>query len=319
MGRKLTYIQFYPNDWLGDLELQGCSASTQGIWINLICLMHRSNRYGYLVIKGRAPSTKEIANLLRKRKGMVDKAIKELLEAEVCRITSDGILYSQRMIEDEEKRRVKSMAGSKGAAVRYGRSGDPAIADPITPPMPQNPIIPESQNPIPPRSQKRSTGPRKATLEERFDSFWSVYPRKVGKKAALREWIRITPSVDLTKTMIEAVEKWKASKDWTKDDGQYIPHPRTWLHQGRWDDEPTERIRKAAPNPSPREEIPNEDRCPVCDGKGFRKTDTGWDSTRNCSECRGTGRISIKGASDESWRKAAAQIAGRAYQRKAEA
>jgi hypothetical protein len=26
--------------------------------------------------------------------------------------------------------------------------------------------------------------------------------------------------------------------DWLKDGGQFVPHPSTWLNQGRWQDEP---------------------------------------------------------------------------------
>ena len=37
--------------------------------------------------------------------------------------------------------------------------------------------------------------------------------------------------------MIEAVEQQKKSKQWS--DSQYIPHPYTWLNQGRWEDELT--------------------------------------------------------------------------------
>ena len=37
--------------------------------------------------------------------------------------------------------------------------------------------------------------------------------------------------------MVAAVEQHCASEQWQKDDGQFIPHPLTWLHQGRWKDE----------------------------------------------------------------------------------
>ena len=37
--------------------------------------------------------------------------------------------------------------------------------------------------------------------------------------------------------MVAAVEQHCASEQWQKDGGQFIPHPRTWLHQGRWKDE----------------------------------------------------------------------------------
>ncbi len=67
-----------------------------------------------------------------------------------------------------------------------------------------------------------------------FEDFWLAYPRKVGKLAAKREWERIRPTPELIARIAKALE-WQ-SETW--DDPQYIPHPRTWLHQGRWDDEP---------------------------------------------------------------------------------
>ena len=37
--------------------------------------------------------------------------------------------------------------------------------------------------------------------------------------------------------MIAAVERHQASPQWQKDGGQFIPHPKTWLREGRWKDE----------------------------------------------------------------------------------
>lgn len=73
--------------------------------------------------------------------------------------------------------------------------------------------------------------------EELFESFWKVYPRKVGKEKC-RNWFKShKPKEDLVQKMIEAVEEQKKSKQWS--DPQYIPHPYTWLNQGRWEDELT--------------------------------------------------------------------------------
>ena len=73
--------------------------------------------------------------------------------------------------------------------------------------------------------------------EELFESFWKVYPRKVGKEKC-RNWFKShKPKQDLVQKMIEAVEEQKKSKQWS--DPQYIPHPYTWLNQGRWEDELT--------------------------------------------------------------------------------
>lgn len=73
-----------------------------------------------------------------------------------------------------------------------------------------------------------------------FDKFWKLYPRKAGKKAAYKEWLKINPTWQLADNIHRAVVEQKKSPQWNKDNGQYIPHPTTWLHQGRWDDEPIE-------------------------------------------------------------------------------
>jgi hypothetical protein len=67
-----------------------------------------------------------------------------------------------------------------------------------------------------------------------FEDFWASFPRRVGKLAAKREWDKIRPTPEIVEAMAKALE-WQREL-W--DDPQYIPHPRTWLHQGRWMDEP---------------------------------------------------------------------------------
>jgi len=71
----------------------------------------------------------------------------------------------------------------------------------------------------------------------RFDLFWQAYPKKVGKQAAIRAWKKINVAPILLKAMLDKIEEQKASRQWKRDGGQYIPNPATWLNQGRWDDE----------------------------------------------------------------------------------
>ena len=40
-------------------------------------------------------------------------------------------------------------------------------------------------------------------------------------------------------TMLNAIANHKRSKKWTEKNGQYIPHPATWLNGECWDDEMT--------------------------------------------------------------------------------
>ena len=73
-------------------------------------------------------------------------------------------------------------------------------------------------------------------IEDPFDTFWREYPRKVGKGAARKSFEKAMKKTDL-KTILDAVEAQRQSSQWTKDNGQFIPHPATWLNQERWADE----------------------------------------------------------------------------------
>lgn len=69
---------------------------------------------------------------------------------------------------------------------------------------------------------------------EAFAAFWSAYPRKEGKLAAEKAWlaaIRKVPVADLQKAVEDyAFENRVRAR-------KYLPHPATWLNQGRWLDE----------------------------------------------------------------------------------
>lgn len=81
---------------------------------------------------------------------------------------------------------------------------------------------------------------REGGLGAKFEIFWRSYPKKVGKGAAETVFKRIKPDDALLTTMLNAISKAKTSPQWTKDGGQYIPNPATWLNQRRWEDEPTQ-------------------------------------------------------------------------------
>lgn len=70
-----------------------------------------------------------------------------------------------------------------------------------------------------------------------FDTFWTAYPVKVGKDAAKKAFAKRKPTPELLSEMLKAIAEQKTSLAWVKEDGQFIPHPATWLNQGRWMDE----------------------------------------------------------------------------------
>lgn len=97
----------------------------------------------------------------------------------------------------------------------------------------------ETQSKSKSKSKKKSKEKEKEKEPEQdlFDRFWAVYPRKVGKKDAVKAWNKLKPDETLTIQIIEGVERWKLSTQWTKDGGQYIPYPATFLNGERWKDE----------------------------------------------------------------------------------
>lgn len=70
-----------------------------------------------------------------------------------------------------------------------------------------------------------------------FEVFWGEYPRKTGKEAAFKAWQKRRFSQRTQERLLAALTIVKQSRDWVRDNGQFIPHPSTWLNQGRWDDE----------------------------------------------------------------------------------
>jgi len=74
-----------------------------------------------------------------------------------------------------------------------------------------------------------------SSKESDFNAFWTSYPRKVGRKAALKAWGNAKDKPELP-AILAAVESQSKSEQWKKEGGQFIPYPATWINQGRWGD-----------------------------------------------------------------------------------
>jgi hypothetical protein len=82
----------------------------------------------------------------------------------------------------------------------------------------------------------------KENVAQDFEIFWKAYPKKVKRKNALRAFGKVFanakhPTLD---TLLKAIETQKQSSQWQKPNGQYIPHPTTWLNGELWNDEPSQ-------------------------------------------------------------------------------
>lgn len=74
-------------------------------------------------------------------------------------------------------------------------------------------------------------------VHDRFEKFWTAYPRKENKQKAIVAFEKINPDDLMLDAMLQAIERQKASSQWQEEGGRFIPHPTTWLNGRRWEDE----------------------------------------------------------------------------------
>ena len=98
-----------------------------------------------------------------------------------------------------------------------------------------NPYPNPNPNTHPNTKKKRSAQGQSVSGD--FERFWQAYPRKVAKQAARRAFARVDVPLE---RLLQALEQQKTETQWQRENGRYIPHPVTWLNQGRWEDEPTD-------------------------------------------------------------------------------
>lgn len=73
----------------------------------------------------------------------------------------------------------------------------------------------------------------KEYIQNDFQLFWDVYPRKVGRGAAQKAFAKATKTTPVAQ-IISGVMNYANSGN--LPEMQFIPHASTWLNQERWDD-----------------------------------------------------------------------------------
>ena len=119
--RDQPYIPFYVDDYLTDEKLNLCSAASQGVYIKIMCLMHKSEPYGTILLKQKdKQSTEQVKNFACKLARLlpftvdeISSAITDLVEEDVLQL-ADDTLSQKRMIKDNSISILRSKAGSKG-------------------------------------------------------------------------------------------------------------------------------------------------------------------------------------------------------------
>ena len=119
--RNQPYLPLYVNDFLTDEKLNQCSLSSVGVYIKLMCLLHKSEEYGVILLKQKdKQSVEQIKNFSRKiacslplQINDIENALNDLIEEEVLVIDGDK-LYQKRMVRDNELSSKRALNGAKG-------------------------------------------------------------------------------------------------------------------------------------------------------------------------------------------------------------
>ncbi len=123
--RDQPYLPLYVQDYLTDEKLSCCSLSTQGVYIRILCVFHKSETYGGILFK-QIPKQKLssmeyfvfiIAKMIGVDKSDVADAIEELLFFKVLTIEQrDEVdyLFQKRMDKDFKVSEARSKAAKSG-------------------------------------------------------------------------------------------------------------------------------------------------------------------------------------------------------------
>ena len=196
---------------------------------------------GKLMFKDVIPYTPAVlAQVVRHQIGTVEKALEIFQKLGLVEILDNGVIYmldiqnfiGKSSTEADRKRNYRSKIQDEVQAI--GKMSD-SCPDKSPPEI-------EIEKDIYINGQDELDRPRKKaktnlSWEEQFEKFYKMYPKKV-KKQNVKKWFeKNKPSNELFSSMLNSLEQFRASADWKKDGGQYIPYPSSWLNQKRWEDE----------------------------------------------------------------------------------
>lgn len=192
---------------------------------------------------------------------MLAAALRELMAAG---LTGEGLISALERIEassmPEKPRSKHAEAQARYAAKQRSalismddHSDQPDHSDAAPPSQVSPSSSPSTPTPITTPSSPSPSSLRSDSLESDFpedyrQQFWTLYPRKVGKKAAVRRVELVHRSREISWSEFVAA----IGRIDTKDP-KFIPHPATWLTQGRYLDQigssPPAEVPKFAPPP----------------------------------------------------------------------
>lgn len=117
------YLPLFVDDWMNNSKLKLCSPGAHGLMVSIMCLMHKSEQYGIILLKQKYKQTdKQILNFasqVAKQTSFdlldVQSYLTELIDEKVLYLEGDH-LTCFRMVKDAKTSLERSKSGKKGGA-----------------------------------------------------------------------------------------------------------------------------------------------------------------------------------------------------------
>ena len=211
-----TWIKIYCDQWLeGTISEE--SISIRGVWVSLLALAG-NGKYGdsgeIKALDGVGFNNNQVAAMLKVSRNLWVATKNRLINTGRIEVSTENIItianWGKYQSEYERTSKYRSIATTNAT------TNDTAIED---------------------RGKRIDNRVYKEPTEKHFNTFWEVYPKKKSKGQAEKAFSKLNPDEQLLATILTAIERAKKSVDWQKEEGQYIPHPATWLNAKGWEDE----------------------------------------------------------------------------------
>ena len=119
------YITLYAQDFLCDEKLRQCSAESAGVYIMLMCVLHKMDTYGTMALQAKDKQSEskisdfaiKISKHLPYSKEIIERALDELISEKVLTLDADT-LYQKRMVKDASLSTKRATAGRKGGKAK---------------------------------------------------------------------------------------------------------------------------------------------------------------------------------------------------------
>lgn len=132
--RDQPYFPLYVQDYLTDEKLNMCGLASQGLYIKILCLLHKQEKYGAILLQQKRKQIEDkkvffvdyISKQIPVQREIIAECLTELIDEGVLTM-DDEMLYQKRMVRDGEISKIRQKAGNRSGGSRlnrqYGKGG----------------------------------------------------------------------------------------------------------------------------------------------------------------------------------------------------